>query len=125
MLVIFLYEGILHDKCLCSNSKKERKELWIYLTQIGVGIRKPWAILEDFNAALHSEDRLGGNPVTLAEVAEFQEWLDVSELEEMASTGSTYSWNDKGEHSRVYSKLDWVFMNGEWLDEMPRCGANF
>ncbi|KAH0780953.1 hypothetical protein KY290_000551 [Solanum tuberosum] len=91
----------------------------------GVGITKPWAILGDFNDVLHSEDRLGGNPVTLAEVAEFQEWLDVCVLEEMASTGSTYTWNDKWKHNRVYSKLDWVFINGERSDEMPGCRAHF
>ncbi|KAK6780331.1 hypothetical protein RDI58_022515 [Solanum bulbocastanum] len=55
-----------------SNGREERKGLWSNLTQIGVGIRNPWAILGDFNAVLHSEDRLGGNPVTLAEVAEFE-----------------------------------------------------
>ncbi|PHU02607.1 hypothetical protein BC332_27858 [Capsicum chinense] len=30
-----------------------------------------------------------------------------------------YTWNDKpGEH-RMFSKIDWAFINGSWLDDMP------
>lgn len=81
-------------------------------------MKKFWTIFGDFKVVLQSKDRLGGNPVTLVELTEFQKWLDVCVLEEMASTGCTYTQNNKGGHSKVYSKIDWVFMNAKWLDEI-------
>ncbi|PHT60256.1 Omega-amidase NIT2 [Capsicum baccatum] len=35
-------------------------------------------------------------------------------LEELPNTGCKYTWNDK-QDARILSKIDWVFVNGEWV----------
>lgn len=37
----------------------------------------------------------------------------------MPQNGSRYKWNDKEGDKRIYSKIDWVFVNRVWLDQMP------
>ena len=41
----------------------------------------------DLNYDLHAEDRIGGNPISLPEVAEFQDCIDVSGLIELPHEG--------------------------------------
>lgn len=107
------------------NGKEERRALWTYLSQLEEGMTIPWLVLGDFNNVFHSDDRIGGTPVTLAEVCEFQDCLEIYKLEKMASNRSIYTWNDKGTTSRVFSKIDWLFVNGEWADKMPECRTTF
>ncbi|XP_070006023.1 uncharacterized protein [Nicotiana sylvestris] len=38
---------------------------------------------------------------------------------ELAHNGQKFIWNDKREGQRVYSKIDWMFINNEWLHSMP------
>nr|XP_009607477.1 uncharacterized protein LOC104101690 [Nicotiana tomentosiformis] len=38
-------------------------------------------------------------------------------------TCNRYSWNDKGVDKRIFSKIDWIFINDMWLDNMPTCRA--
>lgn len=56
---------------------------------------------------------MGGSMVTLAEVVDFQAWLDQCVPEELSYSGCTYTWNDKSEVNRIFSKIDWCFMNGD------------
>lgn len=43
----------------------------------------------------------------------------------MANYGFTFTWNDKGAVSRIFLKIDWSFINGERLLEMPGCKTQF
>lgn len=54
------------------NIKEDTVDLWKYLKVISLGCQEPWFVLGDFNPVLKSEDRLGGNPVSLEEVCDFQ-----------------------------------------------------
>ncbi|XP_060210999.1 uncharacterized protein LOC132638023 [Lycium barbarum] len=74
----------------------------------------------DFNSILHAEDRIGGNQVTHAEIVDFQDCLDGCGLVEMPSNGCKYTWTDK-QDDRIFSKIDWVFVNGDWIDGIPDC----
>lgn len=42
----------------------------------------------------------------------------------MPSIGGQYTWNDRQEVDRVLYKIDWVFVNDEWIDVMPGCIVN-
>lgn len=79
----------------------------------------------DFNSVLNMDDRIGGNPVSLAEIVEFPSCVEACELIELPQHGSKFTWNDKQGENRIYSKIDWVFVNQEWLDQMPDYSANF
>ncbi|XP_060195300.1 uncharacterized protein LOC132624555 [Lycium barbarum] len=105
------------------NVKEDRKMLWDHLSHLSVNRKESWIILGDFNAVLHRDDRLGGNPVTLAEVTDFQNCIDNCGLEEMANSGKKYTWSDK-QAARIFSKIDRVLVNGEWVDQMPPINAH-
>ncbi|XP_060211648.1 uncharacterized protein LOC132639195 [Lycium barbarum] len=107
------------------NTKEERRELWSQLESLSAGVTIPWFIMEDFNSVLHTDDRVGGTPVSLSEVVDFQACVDVCELIELPHGGNKYTWNDKHGDSRIFSKIDWAFVNREWLDNMPVVNANF
>lgn len=36
----------------------------------------------------------------------------------MPNNGEKYTWNDRQQMDRVFSKIDWVFINREWTDNM-------
>ncbi|XP_059306468.1 uncharacterized protein LOC132057896 [Lycium ferocissimum] len=105
------------------NVKEDRKELWDHLSQISGGMLEPWVVLGDFNAVLSTDDRIGGNTITLAEVIDFQKCVDTCGLEEMKNDGCKYTWNDK-QDSRIFSKIDRVLVNREWVDSMPDITAH-
>ncbi|XP_075080113.1 uncharacterized protein LOC142165463 [Nicotiana tabacum] len=77
-----------------------------------------WIVMGDFNSMLHTEDRVGGNPITLAEIAEFHRCIEQCELIELPTSGSRYTWNDRHGDDRILSKIDWVFINTSWLNSM-------
>lgn len=79
----------------------------------------------DFNAVLNIDNRVGRNPVSLAEVMDFQERVKVCGWIELSHQDSRYTQNDKKGDNSVFSKIDWVFVNNEWLNQMPDFNANF
>ncbi|XP_070017036.1 uncharacterized protein [Nicotiana sylvestris] len=84
------------------NTKEDRKELWEYLETIHQGNTMPWLVMGDFNSVLNINDGIGGNPVTMAEVTDFQQYIDSCELNELPPKGSRHTWSDKLEFlSRV------------------------
>ncbi|XP_060182631.1 uncharacterized protein LOC132612418 [Lycium barbarum] len=107
------------------NTREQMKELWEYICQVHDNNTMAWMILGYFNSVLHSEDRIGGNVVTLSEVVDFQHCLDHCGFTELPRTGCNYTWHDKGDASRAFSKLDRVLVNGEWMDKMESCKVQF
>ncbi|XP_009629829.1 uncharacterized protein [Nicotiana tomentosiformis] len=103
------------------NLKDERKALWEYVNQMSMGCQIQWIIMGNFNAVLQQENRLRGNPIALSEVVEFQECIDKCILMELPNNGYVYSWSDKQGINRICSKIDWVIVNGEWIDTMEQC----
>lgn len=61
---------------------------------------------------------LSGNVIAHAEVADFLEFIEDCQLEKMSNTRGKYIWNDR-QDQWIFSKLDWVYMNGDWIDSMP------
>lgn len=78
----------------------------------------PWLIVGDFNSILKAEDRIGYNVVSYGEVVDFKECVEQCDLLEMPKNGSKYTLNDRRD-VRINSKIDWVFINRNWLDNMP------
>ncbi|XP_060210448.1 uncharacterized protein LOC132637368 [Lycium barbarum] len=105
------------------NTREERRELWDEIEMQSIACLKPWLLLGDFNSVLHMDDRLGGNPVTLPKVTDFQNCINTSGLLEVPHQGQKYTWNDRSSDRRIFSKIDWMFINAEWLNTMPSCRA--
>ncbi|XP_074266842.1 uncharacterized protein LOC141590131 [Silene latifolia] len=108
------------------NKDKERESLWDSLIHISRGIDTAWMVGGDFNSLLHLNKRIGGAEVTWSDITPMRQMVDQCELMELKSTGSFFIWNNKQEvGTKVYSKLDRVLVNGEWLDDFPECLSHF
>lgn len=94
------------------NTREERKGLWTYLETVKIGNNLAWIVMGDFNSVVHADDRIGGNPVSMTEIVDFQACVEECELVKLHRQGNNYTWNDKGD-VRVFSKIDWVFVNDE------------
>ncbi|XP_062107455.1 uncharacterized protein LOC133818547 [Humulus lupulus] len=106
------------------NSVEERKSLWsqLYLPQATI---KPWLVVGDFNAIFEFDDRIGGRLVTELEVEDSRLWRAKALLTELWSSGSFFTWSKKQkEGSRIFSKLNRVFINEQWLDTFPELEAH-
>lgn len=51
----------------------------------------PWLVLGDFNLVLNHEDKIGGNPITLAEIMNFHNCVESCGLPKIPIQGSRYS----------------------------------
>ncbi|XP_062089567.1 uncharacterized protein LOC133796101 [Humulus lupulus] len=101
------------------NMMEGRRSLWQGLNRISLSVRA-WIVLGDFNAPFSSLDRSGGKPVSGLELEDPLRWLADTQVEALKSIGSYFTWTNNQEGSaRIYSKIDHVFMNEEWLDLFP------
>ncbi|XP_019236789.1 PREDICTED: uncharacterized protein LOC109217016 [Nicotiana attenuata] len=56
----------------------------------------------------------------MAEIRDFKECVTKCILQEMKSSGAFYTWNNKqGGADRVYSGIDRVLINNDWILTMP------
>lgn len=77
-----------------------------------------WIVRGDFNAILPSGDTLCGNLVTVSEVMDIHDYITDCKVEQMPNDGGKYSWKDR-KKERIFSKLDWVLVNGVCPSNMP------
>ncbi|RAL42418.1 hypothetical protein DM860_017598 [Cuscuta australis] len=98
------------------NDPHKRKELWDKLNKLSSSTA--WCIMGDFNTVLHLDERIGGNPVSWEEIKEFQQCLSRCGLEDLPYEGPKFTWNNnQGTGKRIYSKLDRVMSNLDWINK--------
>ncbi|KAK4717795.1 hypothetical protein R3W88_016133 [Solanum pinnatisectum] len=61
----------------------------------------------------------------MAEIADFQQCIENSGIIEMSKTGSRYTWRVGHGEDRIIPKIDWVFINTDWINNMPNYKAQF
>ncbi|XP_074277869.1 uncharacterized protein LOC141601480 [Silene latifolia] len=99
------------------NKIEDRVPLWTALVRFVVV--EPWIVLRDFNNVLHMDEKIG-LPVKDTETIPFQNTIDNCGLQDMKSTGSFFTWNNKQPSStRVISRIDRVLINDEWVNKWP------
>ncbi|XP_062094142.1 uncharacterized protein LOC133800206 [Humulus lupulus] len=107
------------------NTMDERLEMWRGLSCIHV-LNKPWLIVGDFNAMFNFDDRAGGRTISAVEILDSNAWLAHSQLASLKRIGSNFTWSNKQDGGdRVYSKIDHVFINEDWIDALPYSIADF
>ncbi|XP_062103821.1 uncharacterized protein LOC133814936 [Humulus lupulus] len=68
----------------------------------------------------------GGNPIASSELADSLGWMANAKIEALKSMGSHFTWTNNQEGSaRIYSKIDHVLINEEWLNLFPQSLAMF
>ncbi|XP_074314543.1 uncharacterized protein LOC141649761 [Silene latifolia] len=108
------------------NKLVDREPLWDSLRAFHSKITGPWMACGDFNALKALDERLGGADVTGAEVRPLCQVTQDCDLYEMKSTGSFFTWTNKHEVSgKVYSRLDRVFVNEDWVLRFSESYAHF
>ncbi|VFR03127.1 unnamed protein product [Cuscuta campestris] len=96
------------------NDPKKRKHSWEFLQKSVT--TSAWCVLGDFNTVLHLDERIGGNAVSREELQEFQDCLNHCGLDDLPFEGPKLTWtNNQGIGKRIYSKLDRVLGNMDWL----------
>ncbi|KAF3651081.1 hypothetical protein FXO38_16788 [Capsicum annuum] len=95
--------------------------MWQGILQIRAHIDVPWCIYEDFNSPLHSEDRLGGNPIAESKTKDFQKIVEDLNLVDMKATGGHFTSANK----HVWSKIDRAISNEVWVMQYGSITAQF
>ncbi|XP_074290540.1 uncharacterized protein LOC141617255 [Silene latifolia] len=86
----------------------------------------PWLVGGDFNSIMRAGDTIGGAEVTLADILPMRTTVDECQLQEGKIIGSYITWNNKHENgTKVYSKIDRVLINDDWLQMFPDSVAHF
>ncbi|XP_074283243.1 uncharacterized protein LOC141607794 [Silene latifolia] len=94
------------------NKIEERMPLWDAL--MVWSIVDPWVVLGDFNNVMYSNERIG-KVVRDAEMFPFQNAMSSCDLQDMKSMGAFFTWTNKQpSETRVYSRIDRVFVNSAW-----------
>ncbi|XP_062113230.1 uncharacterized protein LOC133824363 [Humulus lupulus] len=105
------------------NTIQERCQLWRDLSSLQFPTTA-WLLTGDFNSVFNGDDRLGGRPVMTAELIDAQGWKALGLADDLRSIGSHYTWtNNQDGRARIYSKIDHIFKNEEWIDLFPESAA--
>ncbi|XP_074293516.1 uncharacterized protein LOC141620581 [Silene latifolia] len=108
------------------NKLAEREPLWDSIRTYYGRITGPWMVGGDFNAIMASNERIGGAPVTNAEMRPLLQVTQDCQLYDLGAKGAFYTWTNKHEvGSKVCSRLDRVLINDEWLAEFPDSYTHF
>ncbi|KAJ8439614.1 hypothetical protein Cgig2_020990 [Carnegiea gigantea] len=95
------------------NLEEQRQPLWDALKSItSIVDDAPWSVQGDFNAMLHSGDRIGGVEVTEGEITDYADCLLQCGLHEFHHTGAFFTWANK----TIWSRIDRAFYNDFWHD---------
>ncbi|XP_074315351.1 uncharacterized protein LOC141651545 [Silene latifolia] len=107
------------------NHSAGREMLWNKLKDYDRSCHEAWAVGGDFNNVLNYNERIGSD-ITVAEIAPFQDCVSWFQLQDIPAIGSFFTWNNKqGVDSRVYSRIDRMLVNAEWISIYPEAFANF
>ncbi|KAL0294793.1 UNVERIFIED_CONTAM: hypothetical protein Sangu_3210900 [Sesamum angustifolium] len=102
-----------------------QRSMWEKLLELGQPMNMPWLILGDFNCVKSStEKQLGATP-TWYELKDFADSCLSLGLNDAPTTGCYFTWYSNSESNPVWSKLDRVLFNNEWLEAGLRCNAYF
>ncbi|CAK8544062.1 unnamed protein product [Lathyrus sativus] len=99
------------------NQLEQRRKLWEDLKQIHDSQQGPWFLMGDFNNLTKSMDRIGGNLVTEKEFEDLRSLMDHAGLFEKDITGDYFTWTNKHSIGTIYSKIDHVLGNIDWLQD--------
>ncbi|XP_058726977.1 uncharacterized protein LOC131598383 [Vicia villosa] len=97
------------------NQLEHRRRLWTDIEHLSRTQQGPWCLIGDFNNVLQAQDKIGGNLVIENEYKDLQNMMDNTGLCEMPSKGDFYTWFNKQSSSPIYSRIDRLIANTEWL----------
>uniref|UniRef100_A0A803P9I3 Reverse transcriptase domain-containing protein n=1 Tax=Cannabis sativa TaxID=3483 RepID=A0A803P9I3_CANSA len=96
------------------NGQIGRRILWQNLKDLV--IKDAWLVLGDFNEILYKEERIRVR-ARYKEAREFHECVEMCHWEDVKYIGNYFTWsNNQYGEDRIYSKIDKVLANQDWLE---------
>lgn len=99
------------------NFLEKRKKLWKDIEYLIIHQQGHWFIMGDFNNVLKIQDKFGGRIVTEGEYSDLSKMMDIIGLYEMGSVRYHYTWSNKQSGYAIYSRIDRVIGNLDWLQK--------
>ncbi|KAH0695094.1 hypothetical protein KY290_021279 [Solanum tuberosum] len=94
---------IFYAKC----DKEQRRNLWVNLYSLSTGMTTPWIVGADFNVVLNGEEKIGGLPVTAADIEDFRNCIESSDLSQISFKGCPFTWwNGRAGDDCIFERLD-------------------
>ncbi|XP_074293681.1 uncharacterized protein LOC141620810 [Silene latifolia] len=88
--------------------------------------KDPWVVMGDFNIVRYAHEKISNTPPELMDMTDFNTCIAGCGLDDMQGSGSDFVWFNKQEvKTRVYSKLDGVLVNADWLLSFTQTTAQF
>ena len=100
-----------------SNKIEERRKLWLHIEDVGKNQNGAWSLMGDFNNVLNIEDRAGGKDVQETEFVDLRRMMDNIGMFDVERKGDRYTWFNKHTEGAIYSCIDRVLTNIEWLQQ--------
>ncbi|XP_075081845.1 uncharacterized protein LOC142166443 [Nicotiana tabacum] len=98
----------------------ERIELWDSMYYLASDMESPWLVGGDFNIILSEEEKYGGLPIYLREVANFAHCIDTCALYDLGCKESLYTWwNGRSDMDCIFKRLDIYLANQQFQDMFP------
>ncbi|XP_074298893.1 uncharacterized protein LOC141629864 [Silene latifolia] len=108
------------------NKPVEREPLWDSLRKFHGTVTGPWLVCGDFNAVMGKDERIGGNPVTLADIRPLLQVVQDCNLADLTAKGNFFTWTNKHVFgAKVYSKIDRALCNDDWMVHFPLSYVHF
>ena len=73
----------------------QKAKSWALLSHFSSFVDGPWLCIGDFNAILHSAEKLSHWPPSYKHMDEFEEVLEQCSLSDLGFLGYPYTWNNK------------------------------
>ena len=127
--VEILDDGITIFVCFvyADNRCIQRRKLWADLQVMSTSVKNaPWLVLGDFNATRYQHEKVGGDLGWPSTKEEFNNALNVAELEDLKYGGCQFTWSNKqSDGMAITTKIDRVLVNEKWIVSFPLSSANF
>jgi len=96
-----------------------RKDLWDALGSLNLK-KDLWVVGGDFNAVSSNEEKLGGLPYSIADVADFNQFINCNALCDPGFIGDKFTWcNGRKGNKRIWSRLDRVLVSRNFSNVFP------
>ncbi|XP_020694207.1 uncharacterized protein LOC110108042 [Dendrobium catenatum] len=99
-----------------SNNSTDRKGLWADISNSNHDNKLPWALIGDFNCCRYASEKLGGAPITMSALKDFNDLIFSKGFKELNYVGFKYSWYNQRNDNPIHIKLDRVLVNDLWLE---------
>lgn len=112
--------------CVYGNPNASLKnEVWERLTRISVHRSASWCILGDFNEIINNSEKIGGPRRCESTFQPFRTMLSDCGMNELSSSGNSFTWGGRRQTLWIQCKLDRCFGNKAWLNSFPASNQAF